>query len=72
MKKVYNNVIDKEQMKHLTTEYRDNAQNHNLKESTQAQKLHEYCNQIQPAGVSSYLDKTKPTNFITPADFKQG
>ena len=70
MKKVYNNVVDKEQMKHFTTEYRQNAQNHDLKDSMQAQKLHKYCDQIQPAGVARYLEKSKPNDFITPAEFK--
>lgn len=64
-KKIYNNMIDKEQMDHFTTEYRQLAKNIN------ANDLQEFYEQVTPAGKRVYLPETEKGAIISPEFLKK-
>lgn len=62
-KKIYNNMIDKEQMDHFTTEYRQLAKNIN------ANDLQDFYDKVTPAGKRVYLPETQKGEAIISPEF---
>ena len=70
--KIYNNLIDKEQMAHFSTEYRDQSKKQNLEKSETARKLHNHYGDVTVAGVPRYLkeENKKRQPIIAPGTLK--
>lgn len=56
-------------MSKLTTEYGATTAVHDVKKN-KSKKIHDYYNQINAAGVTRYLEKSKSQQVMPPLDFK--
>jgi len=71
--KVHRNLIDKDQMAHFSTEYRDQTLKHDFKKSKTSQDLHNFYENVTVAGKARYLknDQSNGQPIVTPAEFSK-
>jgi len=62
-KKIYNNLVDKDHMQTLSTEYREQTKMHDIKNS-KSQEMHKFYETITVAGKARYLNQNRPQSGI--------
>ena len=68
---MYNNIVDKERMNELVSEYQAQSKKQDLLKSPDAKELHEFYSEVTPAGVGRYIKRAGKDPIISAATLKE-